>query len=199
MPDQPQGKSAGSRLYLHASGSIGGKITATSWRGCHYWRLYKFPSKGKTVAQEKIRQQFSIGIKAWKQNFNTTNIRTDWDRAASQSATAMSGYNRFISAVFDSVDKDPGVLFVKSYIKEGDRIKLNFTQANPDAPRTDHQTVVIWIGPDERHMRLWATGELYYDYIYTPNLPPQKLGFIRVEYNGIPVSGMISGQHILNP
>jgi len=189
------GSSPGFRLFLSASGSLGGVMTATRWKGCQYWIPKTGPGKQKSTKQIEIRKRFTTADRAWKKSFNTEYVRYTWDLAAGDGYKPQSGYNAYMSAAYHALVTDPGVMMVSSVEVVGDRLQLNVSQVDPTATRSDHEDVVIWMGYSPRNMQPWATGNLYYNWLQTPPLPGLGIYYIRMAYNGLPVSGLIRFQN----
>ena len=189
------GSSPGFRLFLSASGSLGDVMTATRWKGCQYWIPKTGPGKQTSSAQAEVRKRFATADRAWGQSFRTEYIRNTWDLAAGDGYKPQSGYNAYMSSAYHALVADPGVMMVSSVEVVGDRLQLNVSQVDPSATRSSHQDVVICMGYSPGNMKPWAQGNLYYDWIQTPVLPGLGTYYIRMTYDGIPVSGLIRFQN----
>jgi len=185
------GASPGFRLFLSASGSIGGVMTARTWKGWPAWNPFSRPGKQKSSRQELVCCRFAIAERSWKRSFNTDAIRHTWRLAAGEGYKPQSGYNAYMTAAFHALILDPGVMMVSAAELIFNQVRLYVTIVDPDVPRSTHEHVVVSMGTSPASMLPWFEGNLDYDWLLTPALPGGGIYFLRMTYDGSPVSGLI--------
>jgi len=178
-------------IFLSPSGTIGHTITAQSWRGCTYWRPYSYPSRGKTVAQEKVRKLFKAGADAWRSTFNKKQIRDDWNRLAGYANIPMTGYNLFVASAYHATVNEPNAVFVKTYLLNGNHLEFTGATISQASVPSPSQDVDFWIGTDPAEQKYWDTRNFILGEIWTPPFSGPGTYYIRMSSQGIPVSGLI--------
>src|SRR3972149_2107985 len=83
----------GPLFSLDASGTIGGAIVASKWKGRNYMRRHAVPSNPQSVGQLSVRAMMQFLSQYWASL--TANQQADWeDRAA---VTNISPFNAFVA------------------------------------------------------------------------------------------------------
>lgn len=98
-------KVTGPFLSLDASGTLGGIMTGSKWKGVNYIRARVVPMNPKSEAQTAIRTVLSDGVSKWKFGLITGLKKDFWNSYAK--GLAESGFNRFMR------------MYVKSNYDEG--------------------------------------------------------------------------------
>ncbi len=84
-------------LSLGATGSIGGILTFSRWKGIKTARQKSNPSNPNTVAQQAQRGIFASCVDFWRTTLTAAATKTGWNAQASQSGKPQSGFNAFTS------------------------------------------------------------------------------------------------------
>jgi hypothetical protein len=84
----------GPLLSLDASGSIGGAMTFSKWKGVNYVRYKTKPTNPQTTAQTTQRTAFSTAVAAW--HALTTEVQDTWTARAKALGLTMSGFNLYV-------------------------------------------------------------------------------------------------------
>jgi len=87
-------KVTGPFLSLDASGTLGGIMTGSKWKGVNYIRARVVPMNPKSEAQTAIRTVLSDGVSKWKFSVITGMQKDFWNSYAK--GLAESGFNRFM-------------------------------------------------------------------------------------------------------
>lgn len=82
----------GPLMSMGASGTIGGALTFSNWRGVATVRKYTVPSNPNTADQQAVRGVFSAATALYK-GITPTDVEA-WNRRAA--GTPMSGYNLLV-------------------------------------------------------------------------------------------------------
>lgn len=85
-------------LSLGASGTIGDTITFGKWKGINTARQRVVPSNPKSAGQVAQRLIMSSIVSFWRGFLTGPQGKIAWNRDASQSGKAQSGFNAFTSA-----------------------------------------------------------------------------------------------------
>ncbi len=75
-------------------GTFGKTLTASYWRGVHYFRLRVVPHNPKSAAQTAIRTVMADGVSKWKNGVISTSDKALWNSYAA--GLRESGFNRFL-------------------------------------------------------------------------------------------------------
>jgi hypothetical protein len=86
-------RTAGPCLSFDASGSIGGAVTFSKWKGRNYARALVTPANPKSGGQTGIRSMFKFLTQLWASL--TAGNQATWEDRAAQ--TAISPFNAFVS------------------------------------------------------------------------------------------------------
>lgn len=194
MPTLP-----GPRLYVNASGSIGHVMTATSWRGCPYWRSYSYHTRGKTAAQAIVKRMFADSSRAWKLNFKNQKVRDDWNRSASYEKEKMSGYDQFVASAYTAVVKFGNPVFVKNYMLSGNHLTFEPGMIDEKPIPTTSQNISFWIGYNPWKQSFVETRQFHSGLLSSPIFPGPGTYYIRMTSDGIPVSGLIRIKYTGSP
>jgi len=90
-----------------ATGSIGGNICFTTWKGIGIVKEKPEPANPKTVAQMAIRDAFTLIVAEWHNLARTIADGEAYDVLAGRQSKPMSGFNVFMSIYMDvHVDGD---------------------------------------------------------------------------------------------
>ena len=84
----------GPLLSLDASGSIGGAMTFSKWKGINYVRYKTKPTNPQTTAQTTQRTAFSTAVTGW--HALTEIVQGEWTARAKALGLAMSGFNLYV-------------------------------------------------------------------------------------------------------
>jgi len=84
-----------------ATGSIGGNICFTTWKGIGIVKEKPEPANPKTVAQMAIRNAFSGIVDEWHDLDRTIDDSDAYDVLAGRQSKPMSGFNVFMSIYMD--------------------------------------------------------------------------------------------------
>jgi hypothetical protein len=87
-------KVTGPFLSLDASGTLGGIMTGSKWKGVNYIRARVVPMNPQSEAQTAIRTVLSDGVSKWKFGMITGLNKDFWNSYAK--GLAESGFNRFM-------------------------------------------------------------------------------------------------------
>ena len=179
------------RLFLSASGSIGKTMTATSWKGCQYWRPYAKPGASRSPKQDIVRRMFGQAHDAWKRDFISSQVRDDWKRAASYAGTPMSGYDMFVASAYHAAVNDPAVVFASTYYLSGDHLVFKPAVIRGGIMPDPSQNIDIWIGYNPWKQDLESTRQFHAGVLWSPPFPGPGTYYIRMTSQGVPVSGLI--------
>ena len=179
------------RLFLSASGSIGKTMTATSWKGCQYWRPYAYPNTGKSVAQAAVRKLFAQGNEAWKRDFKSKQVRDDWNLAASYAKTKMSGYDMFVASAYHAAVLNPYIVFAADYYLSGDHLVFSPAVIHGGTMPDPSQSIDIWMGYNPYKQDYKMTRQFHAGLLCSPTFPGPGTYYIRMFSEGVPVSGLI--------
>lgn len=95
-------KVTGPLMSLDASGTVGGTITFSRWKGINYVRQRVIPTYSNTFAQAAIRALIKAATEAWKANSTITPTTIDAtykaEFATAAAGMAMSGFNLYVKA-----------------------------------------------------------------------------------------------------
>ena len=185
------GSSPGFRIFLSASGSIGKTMTATSWKGCQYWRPYAKPGASRSPKQDIVRRMFGQAHDAWKRDFKSSQVRDDWKRAASYAGTPMSGYDMFVASAYHAAVNDPAVVFASTYYLSGDHLVFKPAVIRGGIMPDPSQDIDIWIGYNPWKQDLESTRQFHAGVLWSPPFPGPGTYYIRMTSQGVPVSGLI--------
>ena len=185
------GSSPGFRIFLSASGSIGKTMTATSWKGCQYWRPYAKPGASRSPKQDIVRRMFGQAHDAWKRDFKSSQVRDDWKRAASYAGTPMSGYDMFVASAYHAAVNDPAVIFASTYYLSGDHLVFTPAVIRGGIMPDPSQNIDIWIGYNPWKQDLKSTRQFHAGVLWSPPFPGPGTYYIRMTSQGVPVSGLI--------
>jgi hypothetical protein len=94
-------KVKGPLMSLGASGTIGGAMTFSSWKGIPTARIKGEPTNPNTAGQQAQRTTFTNAVASWKAQ--DAALHTDWNNRATALGLKMSGFN----------------LYTREYIKQG--------------------------------------------------------------------------------
>ena len=103
------------------SGTIGGKVTASRWKGIEYIRGYVIPQNPNTPLQEQQRMHFTQAVDSWH------TLTQDERDAYELLAVKMTGFNlyvkRFLEALRNSIPfPPPQLLTVEVFDNESYRL-----------------------------------------------------------------------------
>ena len=88
-------KVVGPFLALDASGTFGGIITASIWKGRNYVRQHVVPANPNTAAQIVQRDKMAAAVLAWQGTYSGT--QAEWNTAAQDVYPPISGFNYYVS------------------------------------------------------------------------------------------------------
>jgi len=179
------------RLFLSASGSIGKTLTATRWKGVQYWRPYAKPGASRSPDQAIVRRMFGQAHEAWRRDFKSSQVRDDWDRAASYSGAKMSGYDMFIASAYHATVNDPSAVFATTYYQSGDHLVFAPASIKAGVDPMESQPIDIWMGYNPHKQDRWDTRQFHAGILWTPAFPGPGTYYIRMTSDGVPVSGLI--------
>lgn len=83
-------------LGKRASGTIGGEITASNWKGVPVLKTPSIPTYTNTAAQSAVRTDFQTLVAYWQGTTFSASDKAAFNKAATRSGKAQSGYNYFI-------------------------------------------------------------------------------------------------------
>lgn len=85
-------KVSGPMMSMAASGTIGGLVTASIWKGRPYFRLRVTPSNPKSAGQTATRSMFKFLTQQWAPNVDAADQATWEELAAAQNITTFNAY-----------------------------------------------------------------------------------------------------------
>jgi hypothetical protein len=80
---------------LGASGQIGKTLVYMTWKGIKDVRQYVIPANPRTAGQQAQRSRFSDAVTAWHEDGYSAPDVSAWNRYATGSKIAASGFNMF--------------------------------------------------------------------------------------------------------
>ena len=84
----------GPLLSLDASGSVGGAMTFSKWKGRNYVRQKTKPANPQTAGQTTQRTAFSNAVAGWHALLEAD--QTAWNERAKALGLTMSGFNFYV-------------------------------------------------------------------------------------------------------
>lgn len=82
-------------MSLDASGTLGGVLTASIWKGRNYMRQRVIPATSQDPDCIAARNLFKAAVASWQAQYAET--KTAWNEAARDVYPPISGFNYFVS------------------------------------------------------------------------------------------------------
>jgi hypothetical protein len=132
-------KLTGPLFSLGASGTIGKTLTFGNWKGIHTSRQRVDPTNPKSAAQTAQRNIMSTVVAFWRAYVTGTGGKSSWNRDATASGKAQSGFNAFTSAATKIAAQDPEASMVVG-VDTAAAAALDFSALNLDDGATGDES-----------------------------------------------------------
>lgn len=88
-------KVTGPFMSVDASGTFGGLLTASIWKGRNYIRQHVKPTTSQAAQSVAAREAFAAAVSSWQGQYSE--IKDSWNEAARDVYPPISGFNYYVS------------------------------------------------------------------------------------------------------
>jgi len=179
-------------LSFGASGKLANTLVYFSWKGLDVVREYVIPSNPKTAAQTTQRNLFSAMVASWRNYFTDSGMRADWNRSASASHTAQSGFNSAMSAMIKICSGDPDASFASaSAPAAGNTVDFTLLNADDGAQGDEAGDFEVWVGDHATSLLNFETVAIAVGVVSTSDLgDADDVKYVKLRKDGQDRSGI---------